>query len=122
MAHCSWSMKSLPKYLVIPRGTHRPEFQAFTHPEDLAKSVGKVGRPDFGEIPNCTVEKRYLRPDGTQPWAQLTNAAMVRDESGEGKYIIVQWWKTLRNAAVLQRRYAHRKARRNGTPGRKHCA
>src|SRR6185369_8312243 len=63
------------------------KFQAFTHPEDLAKSVEKLDALISGEIPNCTVEKRYLRPDGTQPWAQLT-AAMVRDESGEGKYII----------------------------------
>jgi PAS domain S-box-containing protein len=62
-------------------------FHEFTHPDDLGNNVEKFDAMLAGQISAYTLEKRYLRPDGMQTWAQVT-ASLVRDELGDPKYII----------------------------------
>lgn len=56
-------------------------FQQLTHPEDLAADLAQAGRLMAGEIDSYSLEKRYIRKDGTLIWVNLTGSA-IRDESG----------------------------------------
>ncbi|HEY9053729.1 MAG TPA: EAL domain-containing protein [Rectinemataceae bacterium] len=45
---------------------------SITHPEDLQADLENYLRFKSGEIPTYTMEKRFLRPDGTYVWTQMT--------------------------------------------------
>lgn len=59
----------------------RLTFVEITHPDDLDKDLRLLGRVAEGAIDTYTMEKRYLRGDGSYMWAQLTVSAM-RDQDG----------------------------------------
>jgi len=56
-------------------------FQDLTHPDELARDVEQLARLRRGEIDSYTVEKRYIRKDGSPVWIELT-AAAVRGPGG----------------------------------------
>lgn len=56
-------------------------FQQITHPDDLDADVARLERLHAGESARYTMEKRYLRADGSFIWINLT-VAMVRDDAG----------------------------------------
>lgn len=47
-------------------------FQEITHPEDLEKEVVYIRRLVSGEVNNYSLEKRYLRKDGSSIWVNIT--------------------------------------------------
>ncbi|WP_253343702.1 GGDEF domain-containing protein [Sphingobium sp. OAS761] len=59
----------------------RTGFQQITHPDDLTADEALLVRLNAGEIARYSMEKRYIRADGTMIWINLT-VAMVRDEDG----------------------------------------
>jgi PAS domain S-box-containing protein len=63
------------------------KFHEFTHPDDISSSVEKFDAMLAGQISAYMLETRYIRPDGTQPWAQVT-ASLVRDPQGDAKYMV----------------------------------
>jgi PAS domain S-box-containing protein len=52
-----------------------------SHPDDRHRSEDLVRQVDAGKIPRFSVEKRYLKKDGSVFWAQVTSAG-VRDRGG----------------------------------------
>ena len=58
-----------------------------THPEDINFDLEYVEQLLNNEIPNYSLEKRYLRKDGAIVWANLT-VSLVRDAAGNPKYIM----------------------------------
>jgi len=52
-----------------------------THPDDIPANSEFILRIAAGEIDGYTMEKRYLRPDGSPLWANLTVTEVV-DEAG----------------------------------------
>lgn len=62
-------------------------FQDVTHPDDLQGDLGLVRQLLDGEAHNYTLEKRYLRPDGSVVWANLS-VTLVREASGEPQHFI----------------------------------
>jgi PAS domain S-box-containing protein len=58
-----------------------------THPDDVAADVAKAEAMLRGEIDNYSMEKRYLAPDGTDIWVNLTVAAQ-RDAAGQVQFFI----------------------------------
>ncbi len=58
-----------------------------THPDDLADGVDLAEALVRGESPGFTLEKRYLRKDGTPVWVELS-VSLQRDEAGEPDYFI----------------------------------
>lgn len=56
-------------------------FLKLTHPEDLDRTEDLVEKLLSGEIKEYTVEKRYVRKDGTPVWSNTT-ATILRDSSG----------------------------------------
>ncbi len=60
-----------------------------THPDDLDVGRDEVARVMAGEITSFSIEKRYLRSDGTPFWGQL-NLSLMRDDEGRPRYRIAQ--------------------------------
>jgi PAS domain S-box-containing protein len=50
----------------------RTTFQQITHPDDLAEDLRNMRRLVAGDIGEFTLEKRYLRKDGSVVWVNLT--------------------------------------------------
>ena len=62
-------------------------FQDITYPADLANDLEYMRGLLAGEISSYTIDKRYLRKDGTVVWIGLT-AALRRDAGGKPLYFI----------------------------------
>ncbi len=62
-------------------------FADITHPDDLAADWALAHRAAAGEIPGYSMEKRYVRPDGSAVWANLT-VSVVRDAGGAAQHYI----------------------------------
>jgi two-component system, sensor histidine kinase and response regulator len=62
-------------------------FQDITCPDDLPVSIDHADRLLRGEIPGYTLEKRYVRKDGSTVWVHLSNS-IQRDARGTPAYII----------------------------------
>jgi PAS domain S-box-containing protein len=62
-------------------------FQDITHPDDLEEDLAQVSRLLADELQTYTLEKRYLRKDGSIVWVNLT-VSLVRDAAGEPAYLI----------------------------------
>jgi diguanylate cyclase (GGDEF)-like protein/PAS domain S-box-containing protein len=62
-------------------------FRAITHPEDLARDEEHLRLIRAGREPPGTVDKRYLRRDGSEVWVRRSTA-VLRDPSGEARFVI----------------------------------
>jgi two-component system, NarL family, sensor histidine kinase UhpB len=62
-------------------------FQDITHPDDLGADLAQVRQVLDGQIDTYTMEKRYLRKDGSELWIALT-VALVHDDTGKPDYFI----------------------------------
>lgn len=60
--------------------------QDLTHPEDVTSNVALFAEVAKGIRPEFTIEKRYLRPDGTAVWVQNAVSA-TRGPDGRVRYI-----------------------------------
>lgn len=47
------------------------DWPKFTHPEDLEEELEKFKRLQSGEVESYSMEKRYIRPDGSIVWVNL---------------------------------------------------
>ena len=62
-------------------------FQDITHPDDLNADLKQAQQVISGAIASYTMDKRYVRRDGTAVWINLT-VSMVFDREGEPKYFV----------------------------------
>jgi PAS domain S-box-containing protein len=62
-------------------------FQDITYPDDLPVSVDHVARLRQGEFPSYSLEKRYIRKDGSPVWIDLS-VALQLDAVGTPAYMI----------------------------------
>ncbi|HIK06819.1 MAG TPA: PAS domain-containing protein [Trichormus sp. M33_DOE_039] len=62
------------------------KFQDITHPDDLEIDCNYAQRVLAQEISSYSLEKRYIRKDGSLVWVNLTTSAVCNDE-GEPQYI-----------------------------------
>jgi PAS domain S-box-containing protein len=63
-------------------------FQDITYPDDLPASLDQVARLRRGEFPSYSLEKRYVRKDGSPVWVDLS-VSLQRDTAGTPAYMIV---------------------------------
>ena len=66
---------------------HTKTFGDITHPDDLEADLALAHRVRVGEIPTYSMEKRYLRKDGSIVWVILT-VSLLRDSEGEPQHYI----------------------------------
>ena len=62
-------------------------FQEITHPEDLAAELEQYPPLMRGELPSYSLEKRYIRKDGSLIWIDVT-ISLQRDSAGKPAYAI----------------------------------
>jgi PAS domain S-box-containing protein len=80
-------------------------FADVTHPDDIAVDLALSAQLVDGTRDSYTLEKRYLRADGSIVWAEL-QASVVRDAAGSARYFVA----AIRD--VTQRREAESTIRR----------
>lgn len=64
-------------------------WEAFTHPEDVPKDLEYFERFTAGKIKNYTLEKRYIRPDGSVVWVRLVVAPVWLQSKGRKHHLIL---------------------------------
>jgi PAS domain S-box-containing protein len=64
-------------------------FQDITHPDDLESDLAYVHKLVAGEIDDYSMDKRYVRADGSTVWVRLT-VTLVRDDEGSPLHLIAQ--------------------------------
>ena len=62
-------------------------WEEMTHPDDLAVDVEQFNRILASEIDQYTLEKRFIRKDGSEIWTSLA-AGCVRDYKGNVEYLV----------------------------------
>ena len=62
-------------------------YQEITHPDDLVADADLARKVWSGEVPTHSLEKRYMRKDGSTVWVELT-ASAARDSAGEPDHFI----------------------------------
>lgn len=82
---------------------------ALTHPDEATATAARVQAALDGGPSSYAAESRYLRPDGTAVWADLS-VSLVRGGAGEKDYFIVQMVDTTASKATATelRRYTAR--------------
>ena len=63
-------------------------FRDVTHPDDLPASREQVRRMFDDRLPGFSLEKRYVRKDGSQVWGHVTSST-VRDAAGNVRFVVV---------------------------------
>lgn len=63
-------------------------FSDITHPDDLTADLANVQMLLTGDISTYSMEKRYLRKDGSQVWIDLTGSLVRNDATGAPQYFI----------------------------------
>lgn len=67
--------------------TVRLRLRDITHPDDYKNEVKLTRRLNEGKIPGFSIEKRYVRKDGSFIWGNMT-ATLVRQTTGEPFYML----------------------------------
>ncbi|MBD1835529.1 PAS domain S-box protein [Cyanobacteria bacterium FACHB-472] len=62
-------------------------FQDITHPDDLDTDIEYVRQVLASELQTYSMEKRYIRKDGSHKWINLT-VCLVREADGAPKYFV----------------------------------
>jgi diguanylate cyclase (GGDEF)-like protein/PAS domain S-box-containing protein len=62
-------------------------FQDITHPDDLAIDLEHFAALTAGQVDRYQMEKRYIRPDGSVIWINLT-VSMVPDDHGAPDFFV----------------------------------
>jgi PAS domain S-box-containing protein len=82
--------EKLCEILGYPRGELLTlTFQDITHTEDLDSDLVQAQRLIAGEIPNYSIEKRFVRKDGTPVWTHLTVSPVRHGEGKPTSYVAV---------------------------------
>ena len=64
-------------------------WQTLTHPDDVEVDQALVADVLAGRIESCFLRKRFLRPDGSVVWGDLS-VSCVRDEQGNFRHFVTQ--------------------------------
>ena len=86
-------LKTNPKFCEILGRTEvellQCDFQGVTHPDDLGLSLSKRADLTDGRSAHFELEKRYLRPDGREVWANVSVAPMWREQEPQKVYLVM---------------------------------
>ncbi len=80
-------------------------FTEITHPDDVAEDLANVRRMRAGEVREVSRQKRYVRPDGSVAWVDLSVAAMRGHDGGLRSMIVVIEDITARRQGEQERRH-----------------
>lgn len=64
-------------------------FSALTHPDDRARAEAARRRLLAGEVDHFTIERRYVRPDGTIAWVRNSVASLHDNQDDEPRVVTI---------------------------------
>jgi PAS domain S-box-containing protein len=64
-------------------------FQTITHPDDLEPDLDQMRKVEEGRIHQVSMEKRYIRKDGTIVWVKLTSSRMWKENEAPTTFVAV---------------------------------
>lgn len=91
------------------------DFATITYPEDLQKNLDLLEQLKRGEIPEFTMEKRYIRKDGSLVWVLLTVSPLWNPGEPPSTHITVVHEITEQKRAEYALRYSEAQLRRLNT-------
>jgi len=62
---------------------------SITHPDDIQGDLDRMALMNAGKIPGFQMEKRYLRPDGTYVWINMTIAPMYVEDKAHPRHLLM---------------------------------
>jgi PAS domain S-box-containing protein len=65
----------------------RETVDSITHPDDRAANTAAIEAMHAGKMPDFQIEKRYVRPDGSEIWVR-NSLSPLRDADGNPQYTI----------------------------------
>ena len=63
------------------------DWMSMTHPDDLQKDLDNMALMNAGKIPGFAMEKRFLRPDGTFLWVNMTITPISVQDAAHPRHI-----------------------------------
>jgi len=63
------------------------DWMSITHPDDVQKGLDNMALLNAGEISGFQMEKRYLHPDGTPVWINMTIAPIDVDDKAHPRHL-----------------------------------
>ncbi len=78
---------------------------AITHPDDVKEDLDNLQRLQAGEIRNYSMDKRYIRPDGSVVWVHMIVAAMTPQPNSEMSHICLVQDVSDRKQMEMERKY-----------------
>jgi diguanylate cyclase (GGDEF)-like protein/PAS domain S-box-containing protein len=63
------------------------DWMSITHPDDVQEDLDNMALLNAGKIPGFTMDKRYLRPDGSAVWINMTIAPMIVADGGRPRHL-----------------------------------
>ena len=80
------------------------DWMSITHPDDIAPDLANMARLNAGEIPGFQMEKRYVRPDGSIVWIDMTISPVRVADPAHPRHLCmiddITEWKELERALV----------------------
>lgn len=64
-------------------------WEEITHPDDLAEDLKYYSKLEAGEIDGYELEKRYLRPDGSEVWVRMTISPLRVENNSECSHLCI---------------------------------
>lgn len=64
-------------------------WQDITHPDDLQADIDKLQAFRSGDVARYTMEKRYIRPDGSTVWTNLTIGNLIGANDSENMHLCI---------------------------------
>ena len=63
------------------------DWMQITHPDDVQENLGNMALLNAGQISGFNMEKRYLKPDGTHVWINMTVAPVLIDRNEGARHL-----------------------------------
>ena len=83
----------------------KTDWRAITHPDDVEEDINNLKRLQSGEIKRYSMEKRYIRPDGSIVWVYMTVAALAPMVDNTFNYICLIQDISERKQIEIERKY-----------------
>ena len=71
------------------KSLEQTDWQTITHPDDLQADLTLLNRYQAGEIDRYTLEKRFIRPDGSPVWTNITISALSGDSGQSNMHLCI---------------------------------
>lgn len=65
------------------------DWASITHPDDIEEDLIYMEKMNKGEINGFTIEKRYIRPNGSEVWVNMSIISILVDDQSMNKYLCI---------------------------------